>query len=198
VDEKGMERDGDYIMAICGRHFKEKGTLAANTVVTTVMANLGLELALKEREIEMVRTKVGDRFVTEELLKRNATLGGEQSGHILFLDKAPTGDGIWTALMVLEVIKETGNTLSELSTCMKKYPQVLINVKVKSKPPLESVPGVKKALEKVESQLGDEGRVVLRYSGTEALARVMIEGPEQKTIEGMAGKIADAIDEALA
>lgn len=193
VDEKGIERDGDYIMAICARHLKDTGSLPANTVVTTVMSNIGLELSLKEREIEVVRTKVGDRFVTEELLSRGAALGGEQSGHILFLDKCPTGDGVWTALMVLQIMNETGKSLSELSECMEKFPQVLLNIKVQSKPPLESIPEVKKALEDVNNQLAGKGRIVLRYSGTEPLARVMVEGPDHDTIQVMAQSIADVI-----
>ncbi len=197
VDENGTERDGDYIMAICGRYLKEKSRLGANTVVTTVMANLGLELSLRERQIELVRTKVGDRFVTEELVRLGATLGGEQSGHILFLDKAPTGDGIWTTLMILQVMSDTGKSLSELSTCMKKCPQVLLNVEVQSKPPLESVPEVKAALEEAYAKLGEEGRVVLRYSGTEPLARVMLEGPDNEVIQELAEKIARAIRDVL-
>lgn len=197
IDETGAGRDGDYVMAICARSLKEKGLLASNTVVTTVMANFGLELSLKENQIEMVRTQVGDRYVTEELLRRDATLGGEQSGHVIFLDKAPTGDGIWTALMVLQVMSDTGSTLSALSGCMKKYPQVLLNVKVRSKPPLESMPEVKNALGEAHDQLGEEGRVVLRYSGTEPLARVMVEGPDQDTIQKTAEKIAAAIRSAL-
>jgi phosphoglucosamine mutase len=197
VDETGAERDGDYVMAICGRHLKEKGLLDANTVVTTVMANLGLELSLKERKIDVVRTQVGDRFVTEEMVRRGAVLGGEQSGHVLFLDKSPTGDGIWTALMVLNIMAETGKSLSELSACMMKMPQVLLNVAVKSKPPLDSLPGVAKAVEEVEKHLRDRGRVVLRYSGTEPLARVMVEGPDLDTVTKMAEKIAGALTEAL-
>ncbi len=193
VDEKGIERDGDYIMAICGRHLKDASALPANTVVTTVMSNIGLELSLKEHGIEMVRTGVGDRLVTEELLRRGATLGGEQSGHILFLDKCPTGDGVWTALMILQIMNETGKSLSELSECMKKFPQVLLNVKVHSKPPLESIPEVRKALEDVNTRLAGKGRIVLRYSGTEPLARVMVEGPDNDTIQEMAQSIADAI-----
>jgi phosphoglucosamine mutase len=197
VDETGAERDGDYVMAICGRHFKETNRLKANTVVTTVMANLGLELSLNERGIEVVRTRVGDRFVTEEMVRRGAVLGGEQSGHVLFLDRSPTGDGIWTALMVLDIMTETGKTLSELSKCMVKMPQVLINVKVKSKPPLDSLSEVSKAVENAQAQLGDEGRVVLRYSGTEHLARVMVEGSDQESITEIAESIAAAISQAL-
>lgn len=198
VDENGTERDGDYVMAICGRFLKERGLLAANMVVTTVMSNLGLELSLREREIEMVRTKVGDRYVTEELLRRKAVLGGEQSGHVLFLDKAPTGDGVRTALMILEIMRETGNSLAQLSECMTKLPQALINVKVKSKPPLDSIPEVSRALKDVNAGLGDKGRVVLRYSGTEPLARVMVEGPDADTTREMAQSIANAISNALA
>jgi phosphoglucosamine mutase len=197
VDEKGIERDGDYVMAICGRYLKEKNLLAATTVVTTTMANLGLELSLKESEIEMVRTKVGDRYVTEELLRRGAILGGEQSGHILFLDNAPTGDGVWTALMILKIINDTGKTLSELSSCMDKYPQILLNVTVKTKPDLDSIPEVKKAVDDAMEQLGDEGRVVLRYSGTEPVARVMLEGPDFNRIKKMAEKIANVIENSL-
>jgi phosphoglucosamine mutase len=197
VDENGVERDGDYAMAICGRHFKEKGMLPANTVVTTVMANIGLELSLHERGIEMVRTQVGDRFVTEELLRLGATLGGEQSGHVLFLDKAPTGDGIWTALTMLQIMSATGKTLSQLSSCMKKFPQILLNVEVKSKPPLESVPEVEKARMEADKALAGQGRVVLRYSGTEQLARVMVEGPDLDIITKMARSIARTLEDTL-
>ena len=197
VDETGVERDGDYVMAICGRYLKEANRLHANTVVTTIMANLGLELSLKERGIKVVRTQVGDRFVTEEMVRLGAILGGEQSGHVLFLDKAPTGDGIWTALMILEIMAETGKTLSELSNCMTKMPQVLLNVKVKSKPPLDSLPDVNKAVDNAEKQLGDKGRVVLRYSGTEHMARVMVEGSDFKEVKELAESIASTISKSL-
>jgi phosphoglucosamine mutase len=197
VDENGVERDGDYVMAICARFLKERNRLAANTVVTTVMANIGLELSLREAGIDVVRTKVGDRHVTEELLRRGAVLGGEQSGHILFLDNAPTGDGVWTALMILQIMSETGKSLSELSECMKKFPQVLLNVSVRSKPPLEGIPEVKKAVSEANRRLGNEGRVVLRYSGTEPLARVMVEGPDEESIRKIADMIADAVSRTL-
>jgi len=197
VDDKGFERDGDYIMAICGRYLKEKSRLSANMVVSTVMSNIGLELSLKEKDIKLVRTKVGDRFVTEEMLKQDAILGGEQSGHILLLDKSPTGDGLWTALIILQIMKNTGKSLSKLSSCMKKYPQKLINVNVNSKPNLDSLPEVKIVMDKVRKDLGDGGRVILRYSGTEPLARVMVEGPDQDSIENMAQNIANAIERTI-
>jgi phosphoglucosamine mutase len=145
----------------------------------------------------MVRTQVGDRFVTEELLRLGATLGGEQSGHVLFLDKAPTGDGIWTALTMLQIMSATGKTLSQLSSCMKKFPQILLNVEVKSKPPLESVPEVEKARMEADKALAGQGRVVLRYSGTEQLARVMVEGPDLDIITKMARSIARTLEDTL-
>jgi phosphoglucosamine mutase len=197
IDETGCERDGDYIMAICAEFLKDRGELAANTVVTTVMSNIGLELFLKEKGIALVRTKVGDRFVAEEMLRLGAVLGGEQSGHIMFFNDAPTGDAAWTALNLLRAIKETSKPLSELSRGLTKYPQILINVAVCAKPPLLSVPEIKSAVAQAEEELGESGRILLRYSGTEPLARVMLEGKSQSQIKCLADSIASAIRKTL-
>ncbi|MFH1422200.1 MAG: phosphoglucosamine mutase [Planctomycetota bacterium] len=193
IDNTGCERDGDFIMAVCARHLKKAGKLAANTVVTTVMANLGLEISLKQENVSILRTKVGDRFVAEKMLNCGAVLGGEQSGHIMFLNDAPTGDAIWTALNLLHAIKNSNSTYAELCNCLTKCPQILINVKVHTKPPLMSIPDIKKAAENAEKELEKDGRVVLRYSGTEPLARVMIEGKNKEQIETLADNIATAI-----
>lgn len=197
IDETGCERDGDYIMAICAEFLKDRGELAANTVVTTVMSNIGLELFLKEKGITLVRTKVGDRFVAEEMLRLGAVLGGEQSGHIMFFNDAPTGNAAWTALNLLRAIKERGKSLSELSKGFTKYPQILLNVSVRAKPPLMSVPEIKSAVQQAEKELGESGRIVLRYSGTEPLARVMLEGKSQSEIKRLADSIASAIQKTL-
>ena len=193
VDEAGQIRDGDYALAITGRHMAGRGRLKANTVVTTVMANLGLDEALKGAGIGVVKTQVGDRYVHEEMLRIGANLGGEQSGHLLFPDYAPTGDGILSALSILAVMRETGEPLASLATCMRKFPQVLVNVPVSRKPPMESLPGVTERLRAFESELDGTGRILLRYSGTESLARVMIEGADDARIRVMADELAAMI-----
>jgi phosphoglucosamine mutase len=197
IDENGCERDGDYIMAVCAQFLKDRGELAANTVVSTVMSNIGLELFLKKKGITLVRTKVGDRYVAEEMLRRGAVLGGEQSGHIMFFNNAPTGDAAWTALNLLRAIKERGKPLSELSRGLTKFPQILVNVSICAKPPLMSVPEIKSALKQAEEELGESGRIVLRYSGTEPLARVMLEGKSKSKIKRLAENIASAIQKTL-
>jgi phosphoglucosamine mutase len=193
IDETGCERDGDYIMAICAEFLKDRGELAANTVVTTVMSNIGLELFLRERGIALVRTKVGDRFVAQEMLRLGAVLGGEQSGHIMFFNDAPTGDATWTALNLLHALRERKKSLSKLSRSLTKYPQILLNVSICEKPPLMSIPEVKSAVQAAEKGLGSDGRAVLRYSGTEPLARVMLEGKSKAKIKRLAENIASAI-----
>ena len=193
VDHLGEVRDGDYALAIAARHMAAGGRLKANTVVTTVMANLGLDEALKATGIQVVKTQVGDRYVHEEMLRLGANLGGEQSGHLLFPDHAPTGDGILSALTVLSVMRETGERLASLATCMRKFPQVLVNVPVARKPPIDSLAGVTERIRAFESELDGSGRILVRYSGTESLARVMIEGADDARIRVMADELASTI-----
>jgi phosphoglucosamine mutase len=193
VDHAGEIRDGDYVLAIAGRHMAGRGRLKSNTVVTTVMANLGLDEALTAAGISVVKTQVGDRYVHEEMLRSGANLGGEQSGHLLFPDYAPTGDGVLSALAVLGVMRETGETLASLATCMRKFPQVLVNVPVTRKPPIDSLTDVAARIRVFESEMNGTGRILVRYSGTEPLARVMIEGADGARIRGMADELAAAI-----
>ncbi len=197
VDEHGEIRDGDYALAICGRHLASKGRLKAGVVVTTVMANLGLDKALKDAGVRTVKTQVGDRYVLEEMLKVGANLGGEQSGHLLFLDHATTGDGIASALHLLGVMRETGQPLSELARCMVKFPQVLVNVPVKEKRPFDDIPGLTARVSAFEAEMNGAGRILLRYSGTESLARIMLEGEDQAHIEGVAADVAAMIRTAI-
>jgi phosphoglucosamine mutase len=193
VDERGELRDGDFALAITGRHLAERERLKGNLVVTTVMANLGLDEALRAAGISVVKTQVGDRYVLEELQRRGGNLGGEQSGHLLFLDHAPAGDGILSALVLLSVMRDTGLSLASLSECLRKFPQVLVNVPVRSKPPMETVRGLTDRVRAFEAEMNGDGRILIRYSGTEALARVMIEGADDDRIRVMADELADMI-----
>ena len=197
VDESGEVRDGDYMLAICARQMRAEGLLKGSCVVTTVMANLGLEQALKEMGIQMVRAQVGDRYVLEEMQQRGANLGGEQSGHLIFLDQALTGDGMLSALQLLAVMEKTGKPLSELSHCLTKFPQVLLNVPVRSKRPFEQLPKFTEHLRRLEASMNGRGRILVRYSGTEPLARIMIEGEDPQPIESAAKELADALREEL-
>jgi len=197
VDERGAVRDGDHILAILGRHAAHSGRLKGGVVVTTVMANLGLDRALQSAGVRVVKTQVGDRYVLEEMLKVGANLGGEQSGHLLFLDHSSTGDGIVSALHLLSVMRETAQPLSELASCMTKFPQVLVNVPVREKPPFDTIPGLRARMAELEAELDGSGRVLLRYSGTESLARIMIEGEEQRRIERVATELAEMIRSAI-
>ncbi|HEU5195987.1 MAG TPA: phosphoglucosamine mutase [Methylomirabilota bacterium] len=190
VDHLGEIRDGDYALAIAGRHMAKQGRLKTNTVVTTVMANLGLDESLRAADIKIVKTQVGDRYVHEEMQRVGANLGGEQSGHLLFPDHAPTGDGILSALALLAVVRETGEPLASLATCMRKFPQVLVNVPVARKPPIDSLIGVMDRVRDFEREMNGTGRILLRYSGTESLARVMIEGADDARIRVMADELA--------
>lgn len=190
TDHRGEIRDGDYALAIAGRHLAARGRLKANVVVTTVMANLGLDAALSEAGVEVVKTQVGDRYVSEEMQRLGANLGGEQSGHLLFLDQAPSGDGILSALALLSVIRETGEDLASLATCMRKFPQVLVNVPVREKPPLDSLDDLGVRVRAFEGEMNGAGRILIRYSGTEALARIMIEGADGERIAAMADELA--------
>jgi phosphoglucosamine mutase len=196
-DEKGNEINGDPIMVFSALDMKKRGVLKHNTLVTTVMSNMGLELALEKEGVQIIRTQVGDRYVAEEMIRHGYNFGGEQSGHLIFMDYNTTGDGILSALQVLSLMKRSGKPLSELSSAMTALPQILKNIKVREKKDLDEIPNVKKAITSVEERLADQGRVLIRYSGTENLARVMIEGPDQKDINEMAETIAGEIEKEL-
>ena len=193
VDHTGEIRDGDYVLAIAARHMASRQRLKVNTVVTTVMANLGLDESLRAAGIDVVKTQVGDRYVHEEMQRLGANLGGEQSGHLLFPDHAPTGDGVLSALALLSVVRETGQPLASLAGCMRKFPQVLVNVPVARKPPFDSVSGLAERIQAYEREMNGTGRILVRYSGTESLARVMIEGADDQRIRVMADDLASAI-----
>jgi phosphoglucosamine mutase len=167
--------------------------LEKDTLVTTVMSNIGLEVALRRHGIELERTQVGDRYVVERMRESGYNLGGEQSGHLIFLDHTTTGDGMLAALQVLAIIQRKQQPLSELAEVMTPFPQLLVNVDVREKPPLEELDGFQDELAKVEDELGDNGRIVVRYSGTEAKARVMVEGPDETTISSYAHDLADSL-----
>jgi len=192
-DEHGNVIDGDAVMALCATRMLREGTLAKQTLVTTVMSNLGLERAVRGVGGKVVRTQVGDRYVVEEMRKCGYNFGGEQSGHLVFLDHATTGDGIVAALRVLAVMVKEGRPLSELATVMERTPQVLVNLPVDRKIPLDQLPDVQRIIADVERQLGDDGRVLVRYSGTESKARVMIEGLDELRIKGWADEIAGVL-----
>ena len=185
--------NGDAILLVVARDLKARGVLTGNLVVATTMSNMGLEAALKRSGIRMLRAPVGDRYVLEEMQKNDAALGGEQSGHILLPHLATTGDGLLTALVVLDLIARSGKTIDELTADLKVYPQVIVNVKVREKLPLESIPSVAAAIRRADEALAESGRVVIRYSGTEPLARVMIEAESDDAMKLHANAIADAI-----
>jgi phosphoglucosamine mutase len=193
ADEHGNVVNGDAVMLVCARDLQTRGLLAGNVVVATTMSNMGLEAAFRRSGITMLRAPVGDKYVLEEMRRSGASLGGEQSGHILFPARATTGDGLLTALVVLDVVHRSGKTLGELIADLKNYPQVIVNVRVREKRPLEAIPAVVAAIALAETELRDSGRVIIRYSGTEALARVMIEAESQEAMQRHANAIADAI-----
>ncbi|NLX62717.1 MAG: phosphoglucosamine mutase [Tissierellia bacterium] len=199
VDEKGNIIDGDHILAICGTYLKEQNRLKKDTIVGTVMTNIGLDLYLKSKGLKVVKTKVGDRYVMEEMLKHGYVLGGEQSGHIIFLEYSTTGDGMLTALQLINVMKETGKKASELNSLMKSYPQVLVNARVKKelKEAYMENEEISSEIKRVEDSFKGEGRVVIRPSGTEPLIRVMIEGKDKDTIERVAKDLARFIEERI-
>jgi phosphoglucosamine mutase len=196
-DENGVLVDGDAVMAICALQMMKHGRLKHNTLVATVMSNLGLELAMQQAGGKLVRAAVGDRYVMEKMADGGYNLGGEQSGHIIFLDHNTTGDGLITALQVLTIMKQTDKQLSELATCMKTYPQILVNVTVKERKDLESVPEIAKRMSEIEKKLDGTGRLLVRYSGTEPKVRVMIEGEDQKEIKALAEDLAGIIEKKL-
>ncbi|MBA2495131.1 MAG: phosphoglucosamine mutase [Acidobacteria bacterium] len=193
VDEKGNLVDGDAVLWIMAKHLQANGKLNNQTIVATVMSNLGLEIALKSKNIKLLRTAVGDKYVLQELLKTNSSIGGEQSGHIIFPNKSLVGDGLMTTLFLLEALRENDKTLSEMTAGFSRFPQILVNVKVKEKRPFEEIAEIAEAAAKIENQLGSKGRLLLRYSGTENLARVMIEGENQAEIQAQANCLAEII-----
>lgn len=197
VDEKGSLIDGDFIMAICGKYLKDKGELNENVVVVTVMSNMGLFIALDKENINTVKTKVGDRYVLEEMLKQGYKLGGEQSGHIIFLDYNTTGDGLVTGLQLSSIIKNSNNTLSELAGMMKKLPQVLANATIPNskKNIYREDEEIIQEIKKIEEELEGKGRVLIRPSGTEPLVRVMLEGENQEELDKMAHSLAQLIEQ---
>ncbi|MFP6626083.1 MAG: phosphoglucosamine mutase [Deltaproteobacteria bacterium] len=197
IDELGGVVDGDHILAILALSMKRRGLLADDTVVGTVMANLGLEVALGEHGIALQRTPMGDRYVVESMRKQKLNLGGEQSGHIICLDHTSTGDGMITALSVVSAMIASGKPLSELKSVVTKYPQSLINIRVKKKKELMEVAAIVDAIRNAEDTLGERGRVLVRYSGTETLARVMVEGEKSETVDTQARLIADAVETSL-
>jgi phosphoglucosamine mutase len=197
VDANGGIVDGDAVLLMCARHMKAQGRLKGNAVVATVMSNIGLELALRESGIGLVRTSVGDKYVMEEMLKRGLSIGGEQSGHIIFSDHLFTGDGIATALNVLRVMADSGRELADLAGELVTYPQVLLNVAVREKKDLSTVPAVADAVADVERRLEGSGRLLVRYSGTEPLLRIMIEGKDLQEIQQMASSIAAEVKKEL-
>ncbi|MFF2091208.1 phosphoglucosamine mutase [Paenibacillus sp. NPDC058174] len=197
IDDLGEEVDGDYILAICGDALKRAGKLNGETVVTTVMANIGFFKATERIGLKTAQTAVGDRYVMEEMRRGGFNLGGEQSGHVIFLDHNTTGDGILTALQLVDTLVASGRKLSELKTLMSKYPQVLINVRVADKSLYAGNEAIAAAVESVEAELGDNGRVLVRPSGTESLIRVMAEGPDKDQIEGYVARIVDVVKQQL-
>jgi phosphoglucosamine mutase len=197
-DETGAIFDGDQSMAVLGTRMMAAGHLPGNTVVATVMSNLGLERALAAKGGKLLRTAVGDRYVVEAMREKGYMLGGEQSGHLVFLDQSTTGDGVLAALRVLAVMVVEGRPLSELGRTMTRYPQVLLNFEVAEKRPIEELPTVQKAIAAAQTAMGAEGRVLVRYSGTERKARVMVEGQDERSIRGHAETIAEALKRALA
>jgi phosphoglucosamine mutase len=197
VSGSGRIVDGDTVLLIAARHLKSQGKLPGDVVVATVMSNLGLEVALAAHGIKLIRMPVGDKYVLEEMLRSGATLGGEQSGHVIFHEWATTGDGMLTALRVFEVMTTTGATLDDLAAELKVYPQKLVNVRVKERKPLDQLPAVQAEILAAESAFGASGRVLVRFSGTEPLARVMVEGADAALVDHFSSRIASLIHSAL-
>ena len=197
VDEKGSVLTGDQIMALCAKNMKKQGKLTNNLVVSTVMSNIGLSMALKVLGIQQRITAVGDRYVLEEMRATAVSLGGEDSGHVIFLEHHTTGDGIITALQVLAAMKKDQKPLSELAQVMKVFPHMLINVEVKTKPELSTIPEIGAAVRDVEEQLGDKGRVLVRYSGTQPMCRVMVEGPTKEITDAYCKGIAGVVKKTI-
>jgi phosphoglucosamine mutase len=197
VDARGSFVDGDATLWVMAKYLNERGQLEGRAVVSTVMSNIGLEMALRSKGMSLVRADVGDKYVLEELLRTGATIGGEQSGHLIFPRLSLAGDGMMTTLCVLRAMRESGSSLEELTEGFKRFPQVLVNVRVREKRPFEEVEDIARAARETEGRLGESGRLLLRYSGTEPLARVMIEGERQDLIERYANDLASVIETAL-
>jgi phosphoglucosamine mutase len=194
IDELGNRVTGDQILAVCARFFKERGELKNNLVVSTVMSNVGLRQVLKEMKIDHIMADVGDRYVLEQMQQHGSILGGEDSGHMIFLNDHTSGDGILTAIRLAYIVKESRKSLSELAGIMKIYPQVLMNIEVREKPSLKTIPDIAKAIGDIEKKLKDQGRVLVRYSGTQPMCRVMVEGPDKEDAGRYCREIADVID----
>lgn len=197
VDEQGTVLSGDQVMAICARDMQEKGQLANPVIVTTVMSNMGLGVALKNMGIDHIKASVGDRYVVQEMVKAKAALGGEDSGHMIFLKHHTTGDGMLAALQLVQAIHSSNKPLSDLAAVMTVFPQCLINVDVKSKPAIDTIGEVMRMIETVEQELGDRGRVLVRYSGTQSQCRVMVEGPTEQTTKMYCQQIASVVAQVL-
>src|SRR5689334_17595259 len=197
ADCNGHVVNGDAVMLLLARELRQRGELANDTVIATTMSNMGLEIALRESGIQMLRAPVGDKYVLEEMQKTGAVLGGEQSGHIILSREATTGDGLMTAIRVLEIVAASGRSLAQLVSGLKVFPQTIKNVRVKEKRPLDQLPEVMAAIRSAEQQLQGNGRVNVRYSGTESLARVMVEAETQETVQRLAGQIAAALQAAI-
>ena len=193
IDAAGNYVDGDATLWVLANYFQARGELSNSTVVATVMSNIGLELALRSRGLNLVRTDVGDKYVLDELLRSGASLGGEQSGHVIIPSLSLAGDGLITTLCLLRAIQQSAKSLQELTAVFQRYPQVLVNVRVKEKRPFAELPAVQEVAAEIEANLADQGRLLLRYSGTEPLARIMIEGPDQSQIERYANRLAEVI-----
>jgi len=193
ADATGKVVNGDAVLLLAARHLQSFNALANSTVVATTMSNMGLEAALKRSQIKMLRAPVGDKYVLEQMLSSGASLGGEQSGHIIFSGRSTTGDGLLTALLLLDIVHRAGRSLAELTADLKTFPQIIVNVHVRAKPPLDQIPTVAAAIAAAELALADSGRVVIRYSGTESLARVMIEAESEPLMHHHAAAIAQAI-----
>ena len=198
VDEHGVVLDGDQIMAVCAAAMLEKGALTHNTLVATVMSNMALEVFMSECGGRLVRTKVGDRYVVEEMRRGGYLLGGEQSGHLVFMEHSTTGDGILAALQLLSIMVGRQRSISEIAGLLTPYPQKLVNVRVKHKRPFVEVPSIQRAVRAAEDRLGQTGRVLLRYSGTESLARIMVEAQDQTVVDSLCADLVQAVETGLA
>jgi phosphoglucosamine mutase len=198
VDERGQVLDGDQIMAVCAEEMISRGALTGNTLVATVMSNMALEVFMQERGGRLLRTKVGDRYVVEEMRKGGYLLGGEQSGHMIFMEHSTTGDGTLAALQLLRIMVARQRPISEIAGLLTPYPQKLVNVRVKKKVPFDDVPSIQAALRQAEDRLGKTGRVLLRYSGTEALARIMVEARDAALVDELCGELAHVVEKGLA
>ncbi len=198
VDEHGTVLDGDQIMAVCADEMLSRGTLAGNTLVATVMSNMALEVFMQERGGRLVRTKVGDRYVVEEMRRGGYLLGGEQSGHLVFMEHSTTGDGTLAALQLLRIMVARQRSISEIAGLLTPFPQKLVNVKVKRKVPFAEVPSIQAAVKNAEERLGRTGRVLLRYSGTESLARIMVEAQDERLVNDLCDDLTQAVESGLA